>query len=83
MTKEEYQKELQVLTQNFNKARLELSKKYAIANCPYKVGDVFCDHIGAITIQSITIKTSIYSDFPEVVFHGVELRKDGSLNKKR
>lgn len=51
-------------------------KRYCDANNPYKVGDVFTDHIGSVKIEKIKHYIS-YSN-PCCVYFGLELKKDGN-----
>jgi hypothetical protein len=77
MTKETLDKQLAQLLADYEQQKKELIKAYCIANNPYKVGDVFTDHIGCIKIEKITY--SIHSMC--CVYFGSELKKDGTPKK--
>jgi hypothetical protein len=77
MTKETLDNQLAQLLADYEQQKKELIKSYCIANNPYKVGDVFTDHMGSIKIESITF--SIRSMC--CVYFGPELKKDGTIKK--
>ena len=55
--KENYEKELKALEQEFELRKRNLIKLYAQKNSPYKVGDIVKDHIGSIIIEKIKYGT--------------------------
>jgi hypothetical protein len=77
MTKETLDQELADLLADYEQSQKELIKRYCIANNPYKVGDVFTDHMGSINIEKITY--SVYSRC--CVYFGTELKKNGTPKK--
>jgi len=81
MTKEEYKIEMNQIEKRFDAEKKELYKRYAFANNPYKVGDIITDHIGSIQIQKI--QTYVSLSYPECVYTGIELNKDGNPSKKQ
>jgi len=81
MTKEEYFKQRKDLRLNLDTAELELAKKYAIANNPYKVGDRVTDHIGTIEIEKMTLSFTSRNDVPCLTYYGSIVNKDGSFRK--
>ena len=80
MTKEELTKTLDSLDKDYKDRRELIIKDYCLSNNPYKIGDVFTDHIGSIRIENIYPAKS--SGGYCCVFNGVILRKDGSAAKK-
>ena len=78
MTKEELNNELLKLKKEFERKEQELKIKYCNAHNPYKVGDIFTDHIGSIIIEKI----GYYFAFElSCTYFGAELKKDGTLRK--
>ena len=55
-------------------------KTYAHCNHNYKVGDIIEDHIGKVRIESFHI--SNYGEYPDPMFYGIELKKDGTERKR-
>ena len=77
MTKETLDNQLAQLFADYEQQKKELIKAYCISNNPYKVGDVFTDHMGSIKIEKIT-----YSAHSRCcVYFGPELKKDGTPKK--
>ncbi len=79
MKKEEYLKSLDELTKEHSEKCRQLAISYAMANNPYKVGEVFQDHIGKIIIESIGVYVS--QETPMCRYFGLELKKDGTPRK--
>ena len=82
MKREELELKLNELENEYILNKKKLIRKFCDANNPYKVGDVFTDHIGSIKVELIRYN---YSDY-NCVYFGVELKKDGTpkkLNPKR
>ena len=65
---------------DYTKEKNQIIKSFCDANNPYKIGDVFTDHIGSIRVQKIG-----YNRYGSVgcVYNGIILRKDGTETKKR
>ena len=82
MKKEELLLKLDVIEHSYLKAKQEALVEYCDANNPYKVGDVFTDHMGSILIEEVK-----YTNFnnkyrePSCVYYGVQLNKDGTPTK--
>lgn len=74
MTKEEYQSKLKSIEFEFETARHNLYKEFALSNAKFKLGDMIRDSRFAFVVDRITV--SRLFDFPEPVYHGYELRKD-------
>lgn len=78
MNKETLHQKIKQLQQDCELNKQELMKQYCDANNPYKVGDKFIDHIGAIVVEKINYG---YGDNPSCIYFGTELKKDGKLRK--
>jgi len=78
MTLNELDNKIIVLRNQFDNDVRLLKASYCNSNNPYKVGDIFTDHIGSIIIENIK---SYFSDNPCCVYYGVELKKDGTPRK--
>lgn len=78
MTKLELEKELNIIDLEYNLEKKKAINKYCDANNPYKVGDIFTDHIGSIKIEKIMYD---YSLSLCCVYFGSELKKDGTPRK--
>jgi hypothetical protein len=78
MTKQELEKELNIIDLKYDIEKKKAIIKYCDANNPYKVGDTFTDHIGSIKIEKIMYD---YSMRLCCVYNGSELKKDGTPRK--
>ena len=67
--------------QEYEIARNKAISEFCAANNPYKIGDVFADHIGKIVIESIKYGWPAYNSTPCCIFYGPELKKDGTPKK--
>lgn len=76
MKKEELDSKLSQLEQEYSLNKKKLIREFCDANNPYKVGDIFTDHIGSIRIEKIKYSFSLYREKPCCVYYGVELKKD-------
>lgn len=83
MTEEQYKTELAKILFDYEQRKKDLRIKYATQNNPYKIDDVFTDHIGSIVINKIQVTLNSSSDLPSCVYSGIELNKDGRPNKKQ
>jgi len=81
MTKSQLEIKIKELKERFEKDKIDILKKFCIANNPYKVGDVVKDHMGSIIIEKIKFATYTISGTPECVYYGPELKKDGKPRK--
>lgn len=82
MEKLEYKKAVQELQEAFENKKILLAREYATTNSPYKLGDIFQDHLGRIRIEQIKVTTSFGESYPSCIYFGTEINKDGSDNKK-
>lgn len=67
----------------FENNRNKVVKEFCDANNPYKVGDVFTDHIGSILIDKIQYWVIFGNEGPCCVYSGLELKKDGTPRKDK
>ncbi len=83
-TQEKYQDDLKELHLKHELEINNLARVYALANNPYKLGDIVEDHTGKLLIEKITFTRGFgFNGIPECVFRGIELRKDGTPMKKQ
>lgn len=82
-SKEDFQKKLIKIDFDAREKKKKAIIEYCNANNPYKVGDIFQDHIGKILIEKIeyNVSTLIY-DYC-CIYYGVELKADGTARKDR
>lgn len=83
MSKEEYLQELADLKKEYEEKRKELARRFCEGNNEYNIGDVVEDHIGKVRVESMYMDWAYHAKFPEMVYKGVELRKDGFQKKYR
>ena len=77
----EYKEKLKQLGEDYEAATKKLKIKFALSNAKFKVGDIIKDERWTILVDKIT--TSVRFDrLPEPVYHGVELIKNLTPNKK-
>jgi hypothetical protein len=79
MTIEQYNEKIKFLNTVFENAKKEVGRDFAISKNTVKIGDIIKDNIGSIKVEVIRV---YFSDLPECVYTGVELRKDNTPNKK-
>lgn len=83
MNLDELKSGLNELEIQFKEAKNNLYIKYALANNPYKIGDIISDHNTTIRIShKPKIRVDIYG-IPSCVYKGVQLNKDGSPSKRQ
>lgn len=81
MNREELEQKLKELKIKYDSEKFEIIKSYCDANNPYKVGDVFTDHMGSVIVEKIKY---YYSDFYVgyyCTYLGAVLKKDGKARK--
>ena len=66
---------------DYTKEKNHIIKAFCDANNPYKIGDVFTDHIGSIRINKIGYTESLGGVC--CLYAGVILKKDGTETKNR
>jgi hypothetical protein len=81
MNREEYERSLKKLKSQYDEQLTQLHKQYALANNTVKIGDIVKDHMGSIQVEKMHIAWPFGSNIPEVVYHGLELKKDGTPKK--
>jgi len=77
----ELKKKIVEIEIEFSEKKRSLIVDYLQANNTYKVGDNFTDHIGSIKIEKILFDTRMTHSNPSCVYHGTELKKDGTPKK--
>jgi hypothetical protein len=75
----EMNKRLELLESEYKEKKSKVYVEYCKANNPYKIGDVFTDHMGSILIEKI--KFAVWGSNPCCTFIGIELKKDGTPKK--
>ena len=83
MTNEEYDLAQNAASSEYDKKRREINREYALSNSPYKIGDKITDHVATIEIKSISFATKFMGTYPECVYTGIQLNKDGKVSKKQ
>lgn len=85
MTKEQFNQQMKELKDLHEEKIKKLCQTYAMANNPYKTGDVIEDKYGTIIkIESMRwSRESLGSKIPCMVYEGVELKKDHTPKKKK
>lgn len=83
MTRQEYEQRKKILKQEYDHNLYVLDKEYAMANNPYKIGDIIEDHIGRIKIEKISFGYTFPHETPGCIYYGIELKKDGTPKKQQ
>lgn len=83
MTKKEYNKEIRKINKEASTKKKELYQNYALSNNPYKIGDVISDGCRTLKIKEIKVGVYLFSSYPECIYTGIELKKDGSPKKNQ
>jgi len=78
-TIEDYNEKLKALRKELEDKRQQLSKEYAFGTAKFKVGDIIKDSTSAIKITKLQYTISF--DVPQIVYYGVELKKDFTPRK--
>ena len=78
MSEQELNQSIIELSKSFEAGKRLLIRQYCDSNNPYKIGDVFTDHIGSVLIEKIEYW---YSDPACCSYFGTELKKDGTPKK--
>lgn len=74
MTLEEYKAGVKSLQEEFEQKKNQLAKSYALSQAIFKVGDIIKDNRWYMQITAL--KWSYGYSEPEIVYEGVELKKD-------
>lgn len=78
MSEQELNQSILELTKSFEANKRLLIRQYCDSNNPYKIGDVFTDHIGSVLIESVGYW---YSTPAFCLYFGIDLKKDGTPKK--
>lgn len=83
MTPEELKQKIDEIEKQSALDKKAVIRQYCDEKNPYKLGDVFTDHIGSIKIDKMgySYGNSFGPDRACMVYEGVELKKDGSPKK--
>jgi len=76
MTKDEYINEIKQIDLNAEKLKIEVIKKYCLANNPVKTGDVVSDSSDTIKVKKIGFYLTIND--PCCTYSGPRVKKDGT-----
>lgn len=82
MTKEEYETQLAAFEKEYKAKRNELARDYAMANNPYKLGDILQDHYQIIKVERIGYGTNLHG-LPECWYRGTQLTKKLEPKKRQ
>lgn len=82
MTKEEYESGLAALKKEYEAKCNELARAYAMANNPYKVGDILQDHYQIIKVERIGWGHNLCG-LPECWYRGTQLTKKLEPKKRQ
>ena len=75
--------EISNLEKFFFQNKKDIIKRYLSENNPYKVGDIFTDHIGSIKIENMGYSISLREIGEScMTYSGKIINKDGSFSKK-
>lgn len=72
MNKEDLRKQIDQLQNKFNEDRKQILRAYCDANNPYKIDEIFTDHMGSIIVESMQYH---YGTIPECIYYGTILKK--------
>lgn len=83
MTKEEFNKRLNKLSEQFDKDKESLYMQYAKENCNIEIGDIVTDHTHTIKVESMASYYDFSKNEPLMVFYGPDHKKDGTISKRQ
>ncbi len=58
--------------------RVDLARKFAEGNNPYKVGDIITDGSDTLLIKGWRLHLGFRNELPIMAYYGTELKKDGT-----
>lgn len=82
-TLEEYRKRVIQIEEEAKDKKRQLVREFALANNPYKKGDIITDHNGSLLIEKLIINWGFGNSLPYCSYSGVELKKDGTPMKRQ
>lgn len=82
MNYDEYLQKVKELERELGHKKAALMMEFVNANNPYKIGDKITDHIGSIIIEKMGYAWNYPDSNPCATYYGLELKKDGTPNKK-
>ncbi len=83
MTSEELKEQKAALKSVYESNEKKLIREFCDSNNPYKIGDIFTDHIGIIKIEQIGYDYSSINGTPCCIYKGSILNKDLTPTKKK
>ena len=83
MTKEEFNKRLNKLSEQFDKDKESLYMQYAKENCNIEIGDIVTDHFQTIKVEKMTYYYDCMRQMPVMIFYGTNYKKDGTISKRQ
>jgi hypothetical protein len=85
MTKKEYQEKIKAIEIKAKNEKITVMYEYALTNNPYNIGDIIQNHSQKIRIEKIKPTIAFNNIFPECIFYGPLLKKNGKpfKNKKK
>jgi len=81
MTVPEYKAAFDEIRDRQRKELDELNRKFATENSTVKIGDIITDGNRRIKIDDISVTIDWFTDMPQCMYEGVELKKDGTPRK--
>lgn len=82
MTLEQLNEQINAIQKEAETKIKSIQKDYALANNPYKINDLFKDHIGTIKIEKIEWGITSLIKSPCCVYYGTIINKNGHPDKK-
>jgi len=80
MNRDQFINEIKQIDLNTEKLKIEVIKKYCLANNPVKIGDVVTDLSDTIKVEKIGFYLTTME--PCCIYTGQKLKKDGTPTKK-
>jgi hypothetical protein len=77
MTEEQFVEKMLEIDKKAKDAKNKLHEEYAMANSPYKIGDIIFDHMWCIKIETINFACQYMEIYPECVYNGWRYTKKG------
>jgi hypothetical protein len=81
--KENFEKEIKQLEEEFELRKRKIISLYASENNPHKLGDIIADGFRTILIDKIQFRLGYSSNFPQCVYYGFVLKKDKTPRKDK
>ncbi len=82
-TIENYKKGIAEIEKEMEARKNKLTREYALALNPYKIGDIISDHTITLQIEKIEVYKTWGHEIPSCVYYGIELKKDSTPMKRQ